>query len=337
MRTLELQDDFGLDHLRIADRPDPEPGPGQVLLRMEAVALNYRDLLMVTGKYDPKLPLPAVPCSDGVGTITAVGPGVRSRTVGERVVPLFVQGWIGGRPDASLLHRALGGRIGGTLAELVVLDEDGVAPAPAHLDGPESATLPCAGVTAWNALAFQDSVGPEDTVLVQGTGGVALWAVQLAVLRGARVILTSSSRAKLERAAELGTWKGIDYVGDPQWGKSARKLTDGVGVDHVVELGGAGTLDQSLRAIRPGGVISLIGNLAGNRGEIDLVRILMQNVRVQGVFVGSREVYESLARAISHHELQPVVDRVFPFEESREAFVYLAGKRHFGKVCIRFD
>jgi NADPH:quinone reductase-like Zn-dependent oxidoreductase len=205
---------------------------------------------------------------------------------------------------------------------------------PEHLSHVEAATLPCAAVTAWSALATQGDVGPGDTVLVQGTGGVSLFALQLARILGARVIATSSSDEKLERVRELGAWAVVNYVDEPEWGKKARELTGGVGVDHVVEVGGGGTIAQSLKAIRIGGQISVIGNLAGGSTELSLIPILMQNVRLQGIIVGSREGFEAMNRAIAQHELRPVVDRVFPFAETPEAFRYVAAGKHFGKVCI---
>jgi NADPH:quinone reductase-like Zn-dependent oxidoreductase len=250
------------------------------------------------------------------------------------VATLFSQKWWGGRPEYDKIRSTLGGPLDGTLAEYMALDENGVVKVPEHLSHVEAATLPCAAVTAWSALATQGDVGPGDTVLVQGTGGVSLFALQLARILGARVIATSSSDEKLERVRELGAWAVVNYVDEPEWGKKTRELTGGVGVDHVVEVGGGGTIAQSLKAIRVGGQISVIGNLAGGSTELSLIPILMQNVRLQGIIVGSREGFEAMSRAIAQHELRPVVDRVFPFAETPEAFRYVAAGKHFGKVCI---
>jgi NADPH:quinone reductase-like Zn-dependent oxidoreductase len=334
MRVFEIRDAFGLDRLVAAERPTPEPGPGQVLLEMKAASLNYRDVLTVAGKYNPRQPLPLIPCSDGVGVVAAVGDGVSRVRAGDRVATLFSQKWWGGRPEYDKIRSTLGGPLDGTLAEYMALDENGVVKVPGHLSNVEAATLPCAAVTAWSALATQGDVGPGDTVLVQGTGGVSLFALQLARILGARVIATSSSDEKLERVRELGAWAVVNYVDEPEWGKKARELTGGVGVDHVVEVGGGGTIAQSLKAIRIGGQISVIGNLAGGSTELSLIPILMQNVRLQGIIVGSREGFEAMNRAIAQHELRPVVDRVFPFAETPEAFRYVAAGKHFGKVCI---
>lgn len=334
MKVFEIRDGFGLDHLVATERPDPEPGPGQVLVRTAAVSLNYRDLMTVAGTYNPRQPLPLVPCSDAVGEIVAVGPGVTQRQVGERVATLFAPTWQGGRPSRERLRKTLGGPLDGTLAELLALDDDAVVPVPEYLRDVEAATLPCAALTAWSAIVTHGCVGAGDTVLVQGTGGVSLFALQFAQLFGARVIVTSSSAAKLDAVREMGSWGEIDYVQNPEWGRRARELTDGLGVDHVVEVGGAATLAQSLRAVRIGGQISLIGVLAGAVSELDVRPMLMQHVRLQGILVGSREGFEAMLRAVEQHRLRPRVHRVFPFAETREAFAYMAGGQHLGKICI---
>ena len=337
MRVFEIQDSFGLDNLRLTERPDPAPGPGQVLLKMRAVSLNFRDLLMVRGHYNPRQPLPLIPCSDGVGEVMAVGDGVTRVAVGDRVAAIFSQTWIDGPPSAEKLSGTVGGPLDGTLAEQMVLSAEGVVPVPEHLTDVEAAALPCAAVTAWSALVEQGSVVAGDVVVVQGTGGVSIFALQFARLLGARVIVTSSSDVKLERARELGAWKTINYTDDPTWGKTARRLTDGVGVDHVVEVGGAGTLEQSLKAVRVGGQVSVIGVLSGVASEINIIPILMQNVRLQGILVGSREGFERMNRAISSHELRPVVDRTFGFDDAPAAFHHMASASHFGKICITIN
>lgn len=334
MKVFEIRDGFGLDHLVAAERDEPRPAHGQVLLRMRAASLNFRDYLVINGLYNPKQPLPLIPCSDGVGVVEEVGPGVDRVKVGDRVATLFAQKWLGGRPTHDKIRSTLGGPIDGTLAEKMVLDQEGVVPVPAYLTDTEAATLPCAALTAWSALVTHGDVEAGETVLVQGTGGVSLFGLQIAQALGARVIATSSKDEKLERAIDLGAWKGINYVDDPDWGKTARKLTGGEGVDHIVDVGGAGTLAQSTRGIRIGGTISMIGVLGGNKVEMALTPILMQNVRVQGILVGSREGFEAMNRAFEVHEIRPIIDRVFPFEEAREAVAYMAAGRHFGKICI---
>ena len=335
MRVFEIQGGFGLDALRLAERPQPEPGPRQVLLKLRAASLNYRDLMIVKGLYNPRLRLPRVPVSDGVGEVVVVGEGVERVKVGQRVAGLFMPGWQEGEPTEAKAHSALGGDVDGLLAEFAVLPEDGVVAVPEHLSDAEAATLPCAGVTAWNALMTGGGTRPGDAVLLQGTGGVSLFALQFARLCGARVILTSSSDEKLQRALAMGAAEGINYKTTPDWDARARELTGGRGVDLVVEVGGAGTLPKSLRAVRMGGRIALIGVLSGG-GEFNPIPILMKAVRVQGIFVGSRALFEDMARAIALHGLRPVVDRVFPFEEARAALGYMESGAHCGKIAIRF-
>ena len=335
MRVWEIGERFGLDALRLVERPDPKPGRGQVVVRVRAASLNYRDLLTVQGLYNPKQALPLVPVSDGAGEVETVGEGVSRVSVGQRVAGIFAQTWIAGRPTRERMRSTLGGPLDGMLAERALLDAEGVVPVPEHLSHEEAATLPCAAVTAWNALVEQGGLKAGDTLLVLGTGGVAVFALQLAHLLGVRVIVTSSQDEKLERARALGAAETINYRTTPDWENAVKALTGGVGVDHVVEVGGAGTLMKSLRAVRMGGTISLIGNLAGLDAQVNLGLVFMQGVRVQGVFVGSRETFEVLNRAIALHRLRPVVDRVFPFEGVGAAFEHLAGQTHFGKVVIR--
>jgi NADPH:quinone reductase-like Zn-dependent oxidoreductase len=336
MKVYEIRDRFGLDALTLAERPQPQPGPGEVLVRIKAASLNYRDLMVVKGVYNPKMPLPRIPVSDAVGEVTALGPGVSRVKVGQRVAGIFMQKWVSGELDEAKARSALGGAIDGLLAEYAVLHEDGVVVPPEHLSDEEAATLPCAAVTAWHGLVTEGRVKAGDTVLLQGTGGVSIFALQFARLAGARTIITSSSDEKLERARKLGATETVNYKTTPEWGDRARELTGGRGVDHVVEVGGAGTLGQSLRAVRMGGQISMIGVLSGG-GQANPMPILMKNVRVQGIFVGSREMFEAMNRAIAAHGLRPVVDRVFPFAEAAEAFRHMERAGHFGKICIRMD
>ena len=335
MRAVEIHGAFGLDNLVLADRPDPRPGPGQVLVRLRAASINYRDLLTVEGKYNPKQKLPLIPCSDGAGEVVEAGEGVTRVQPGERVCTVFAQKWISGRPTRERLRSTLGGPLDGTLAELAVFDEEGLVKTPDHLSDEEAATLPCAAVTAWTALVAEGGVTAGDTVLVQGTGGVSLFALQIAKMLGARVIATSSQDEKLERVRQMGADGLINYREVPDWGKRAKELTGGTGVDHVVEVGGAGTLAQSLQALRFGGTVSLIGNLAGTKAEILLTHVFMQNIRIHGILVGPRESFEALNRAVALHGMRPVVDRVFPLEEARAAMEHMAAGGHFGKIVVR--
>ena len=333
MRAYELAD-FAIDKLKIAERPDPKPGPGQVVMAVRAVSLNFRDTLVAKGLYSRKLRLPLVPCSDAAGEVIAVGEGVKRLRVGDRVAANFMTGWIEGELDETKARTALGGAVPGVLAEQVVLAQESLVRIPDSLSFEEASTLPCTGVTAWNALMVSGRLRPGETVLVQGTGGVSIFALQLARMAGAFVIVTSSSDAKLDRARELGAAIGINYKTTPDWGEKALELTARRGVDHVIEVGGAETLLQSARAARFGGHIALIGNLTG-RGGVDLVPVFMKALRVDGIFVGSRAMFEDLNRAVAHTGLRPVVDRVFPFEEAVEALRYMDTGAHFGKIVIR--
>lgn len=334
MRAYRIRDFSGPDALMREELPTPVPGLGQVLVRVKATALNYRDLLVAKGLYNPKIPLPMVPLSDAAGEVAEVGPGVTRVKPGNRVAAIFMQTWIDGGANETKAKSALGAAIAGVLAEYVVFDQEGLVPIPEHLSYEEAATLPCAAVTAWHALVVSGRVQAGETVLVQGTGGVSLFALQFARLSGARVIATSSHDEKLERVRQLGASDGINYKTTPDWDARVRELTGGVGVDHVVEVGGAGTLPKSLRAVRLGGRIALIGVLSGG-GEFNPMPILMKNVRVQGIFVGSRTMFEAMNRAITLHQLRPVVDRVFPFDEAAEAMRHMERGAHFGKIVIR--
>jgi NADPH:quinone reductase-like Zn-dependent oxidoreductase len=333
MKAYRLHEFKDFDGLRLESLPDPAPGSGEVLVRVRAVSLNYRDMMVAKGLYNPKMRLPCVPLSDGVGEIAATGAGVSRVSAGQRVAAAFMPGWVDGPPDEEKARSAMGAGGNGMLAEYVVLAEQGVLPIPAHLSFEEAATLPCAGVTAWHALFESGGLRPGQWVLTMGTGGVSLFAIQFARLAGARVIATSSSDEKLARARELGATEGINYKAMSDWDKKARELTDGKGVDHVVEVGGAGTLPKSMRAVRTGGHIALIGVLTG--GDVNPIPILMKNIRVQGIFVGSRVMFEDMNDAIEAAGLHPVVDRVFDFEDAVSAFKHLESGTHFGKVVIR--
>ena len=323
-------------HLRLATRPDPRPGPGQVLLRMKAASLNYRDLVVPMRGYGSHTgTLPLIPISDGVGVVLEVGAGVTRAKPGERVCPHFLQAWISGEPTPERLSRSLGGPVDGTMAEYMVLPEEGVSKVPAHLSDEQAASLPCAALTAWSAIVTYDNLGPGSRVLVQGTGGVALFALQFAKLRGAQVTVISSSDEKIARAKKLGADAAINYRATPEWYKATRELTAGRGYDHILELGGEKTLPQSLRCIRPGGTLSMIGVLSGGLLSAPLGLVVTRQVRLQGITVGNRDGFEAMLRAIEQHQLQPVTDKVFQFEQLKEAMAYLKSGAHFGKICIR--
>jgi len=334
MKALEVRDAFGLEQLKLTERERPAAGAGGIVVEMHAAALNYRDLLMVQGMYNPKQALPLIPGSDGVGTVREIGDGVSRVAVGDRVAPIFAQRWISGAPNPQRLRSTLGGPLDGTMTELMRLSADGVVKVPEHLTHEEAATLPCAGVTAWNALVTHGGLRAGQVVLIQGTGGVSIFALQLATLLGARAIVTSSSDEKLERARTLGAWKCINYGTTPEWGRAAREMTGGDGVDLVIEVGGGGTLEQSVASLRFGGRISLIGNLAGGKAEVNLIPLFMRQIRLQGILVGSREDFEAFCRAVDAHQLRPAVHRVFELADARAAFEHLATGSHFGKVAI---
>jgi NADPH:quinone reductase-like Zn-dependent oxidoreductase len=334
MRAYRLHEFAGPDAFRLEDLPSPTPGPGDVLVRIRAVSLNYRDLMISKGHYNPRLRLPLVPLSDGAGEVAATGMGVTRFRPGDRVAGCFMPAWVGGQLDASKARSALGGDRDGVLAEEVVLPDEGLVHIPEHLDFQEAAALPCAAVTAWHALVVGGSIKPGDSILTLGTGGVSIFALQFARQAGARVIATSSHEAKLERLRELGASEQINYKSTPEWDKKVHELTGGVGVDQIIEVGGAGTLPRSLRAVRLGGYIALIGVLSGV-GEINPIPILMKNVRVQGVFVGSRSMFEAMNQAISVNRLHPVIDRVFEFRDAVAALKYMESGSHFGKVVVR--
>jgi NADPH:quinone reductase-like Zn-dependent oxidoreductase len=334
MKLYELQPRSGLDSLTRAERPEPRPGPGEVLLRMHAWSLNYRDLLVARGAYGAPPQAGLIPLSDGAGEVIEVGPGVTRVKPGDRVAGCFMQGWLGGEVTAEAARTALGGAIDGMLADYKVLSAEGVVKLPDGLSYEQGATLPCAAVTAWNALVREARVKAGDVVVLQGTGGVSLFALQFAKLHGARCIITSSSDAKLALAKQMGADELINYRQQPDWDKAVMAWTNGRGADVVVEVGGAGTLEKSLASVRFAGIVALIGVLTGTAGPIPTAAILRRHMRVQGIYVGSREMFDEMNRAIALHGLKPHIDRSFAFDAARDAYEYLAAAGHAGKVVI---
>ncbi|MBW4422514.1 MAG: NAD(P)-dependent alcohol dehydrogenase [Myxacorys californica WJT36-NPBG1] len=332
MKAYQIQTASGIDALTIAELPDPQPGAGQILINVRATSLNYRDTVVVQGLY-PGQTLPLIPISDGAGEVVAIGEGVTRVKVGDRVAGCFFQTWFSGRLTRQNTVSALGGAIDGMLADYVVLDQDGVVKLPDHLSYEEGATLPCAAVTAWHALT-RGGLTAGETVLLLGTGGVSIFALQFAKVFGAKIIITSSSDEKLNRAKALGAHETINYKTYPDWEKKVYELTQREGVDQVIEVGGSGTLEKSLRSVRVGGQVSLIGILAG-AGEVNHTQILMKSIDVQGIYVGSRDMFEAMNAAIALHQIKPVVDRVFPFSEAKAAYRHMQSGAHFGKIVIQ--
>jgi NADPH:quinone reductase-like Zn-dependent oxidoreductase len=332
---------FGVEHLQLVELPELQITPGSVLIKVHAVSLNYRDLMVVKGTYNPKMALPRIPCSDGAGEIVAVGEGVTRVKAGDRVCGIFMQRWLDGPLTAEKSKAALGGDTDGMLAEYVLLHHEGVVRFPEHLTYEEAATLPCAAVTAWNALHHAGDptrpTQPGETVLIQGTGGVSLFALQFATLLGAKVVGTSSSDDKLARATTLGLTAGCNYKQRSDWSRWASEITGGEGVDRIIEVGGAGTFGQSLRAARVGGLIAQIGVLSGGSTTepFALSPLLHKQLRVHGIYVGSRTMFEQMNAAIAAAKMHPVIDRVFEFDEAQQAFQHMQSASHFGKIVIR--
>jgi NADPH:quinone reductase-like Zn-dependent oxidoreductase len=324
----------GIESLIKVERPDPKPNYRQVLVKVAACSLNYRDLAIARGTYRIPVRENLVPLSDGAGHVIAVGEGVREVKVGDKVAGNFFQRWSAGEPGPDTHQYALGGGIDGMLSEYVVLEEEGVVKIPGHLSLEEGAALPCAGVTAWHAMVEHARLKSGSTVLLLGTGGVSILGLQLAKAMGARVIMTSSSDEKIARAKRLGADDGINYKTTPDWEKTALEMTDGRGVDCVVEVGGAGTIARSFASIRVGGRVGLIGNLSGPATELNPGLILARRANVQGISVGSTEMFKAMNRAISANKIKPVIDTIFGFDEAQAAYRHMASASHFGKIVI---
>ena len=336
MKAYELET-FGIENLQVVESAMPEPGGDEVLVQMCAASLNYRDLMVVRGEYNPRMRLPAVPLSDGAGEIVAVGDNVTSWKVGDRVMPSVAQKWLDGKPDSSAARSTLGGdaRSNGVLREFAAFDACSVVAIPEYLSFAEAATLPCAGLTAWNALVESGNLRAGETVLILGTGGVSIFAVQIAKHFGARVIATSSSDAKIEKLKALGADETINYRSTPDWDRAVLDLTDGVGVDHVIEVGGAGTIEKSLASVRVGGTVSMIGALSGG-ATVNTVPIFMRAIRLQGIFIGSKAMFERMLQEFDRARIQPAIDRIFSFDEAPNALRYMETGKHFGKIVLEF-
>jgi NADPH:quinone reductase-like Zn-dependent oxidoreductase len=334
MKAWQILKRGSLEGLVAADIPPPEPGPREVLVRMRAVSLNYRDLI-ATRIERPGALTPLIPCSDGAGEVTAVGADVTKWKPGDRVIGCFFQDWDAGRIRRETMRSDLGGPRQGVLAESVALAENGVVAVPPHMTFEQAATLPCAAVTAWHALVENGRIQSGDVVLLLGTGGVSIFALQIAKLHGAKVIITSSSDVKLEHARKLGADETVNYREIPEWQKRVYELTAKRGVDHVVEVGGAGTLEKSLEAVGYGGQVHLIGVLTGFEGTINPWPLVAKSITLRGLYVGSRTMFEAMNRMFAEHHVEPVIDRVFDFDSARDAFATMERGEHFGKIVIR--
>jgi NADPH:quinone reductase-like Zn-dependent oxidoreductase len=334
MKAYEVRK-FGVDKLELVEKPIPEPRHGEVLVRFHAASLNYRDFMVVTGTYNPKMKLPAVPFSDGAGEVAAVGEGVTRWKPGDRVMPIFAQRWFDGDSSEEKRRTSLGAGAhwDGVLREYGTFSEESVVAVPDHLSFEEASTLPCAALTAWNALAVSGKVKPGDSVLTLGTGGVSIFAAQFAKLFGARVISTSGSNEKIERLKDLGVHDTVNYREREDWDKSVLEIVGSPGVDHVVEVGGAGTLGRSINAVRIGGHVAMIGALTGAAG-FNPTTVFMKSIRLQGIFTGSRSMFEDMVRAIQVNRVRPVIDKVFEFDEAREALRHMESATHFGKIVV---
>ena len=333
MKAYEIQE-FGVERLALVEREKPTPKENEILIKFRAVSLNYRDLMLVKGWYNPKLKMPVVPISDGAGEVVGIGENVTRWKIGDRVMLSIMRGWIDGDISFEKTRTGRGGDVDGCLRQFGIFDKNALVKIPRHLSYEEGATLPCAAVTAWNALKVSGDLKKGDVVLILGTGGVSIFALQFAKHLGAETIITSSSDEKLARANILGANSLINYKKNPDWDQAVSVLTGKRGVDHVIEIGGAGTLGKSLNSVKTGGHIAVIGVLA-NTGDFSILPVLMKAVKLQGIYVGSREMFEEMNEFISKNLIKPVVDKVFEFEEAREALKYMESGSHFGKIVVK--
>lgn len=334
MKVYELQGK-GLEHIALVERAEPKPKANEVLVKVKATSLNYRDYMMAKGVYRREQHYPLIPLSDGAGEVVAVGDAVTTFRVKDRVAGTFFSYWESGcvTPESNL--QALGGDLQGMLAEYVVLPDTGLVHIPDSISYEEAATLPCAALTAWNALFGKGNLKPGETVLVLGTGGVSVFAMQFAKAAGAKVIVTSSHDEKLAKMKALGADELINYQKTPDWEKEVMRLTHKRGVDHVIEVGGAGTFSKSLHAVRMGGTISMIGVLSGISAPVDTVLILAKSINVHGIYVGNRSQFVAMIRAIEQNHIRPVIDHVFDFADAKKAFAALEAAQHVGKIVIK--
>jgi len=335
MKAYEIEE-FGIDNLKLVEHEKPAPAAGEVLVRLRAASLNYRDLMVVSGTYNPRMKVPAVPFSDGAGEIVSVGEGVTKWKAGDRVMPIFAQRWFDGDSSEEKRRTSLGAgsQWNGVLREFAAFSEESVVAVPEHLSFEEASTLPCAALTAWHALVESGRIKPGDSVVTLGTGGVSIFALQFAKMAGARVISTTGSEEKRERLSELGADETVNYREREGWDTAVLEVAGKKGVDHVVEVGGAGTLPRSLNAVRIGGHVAMIGALTGAAG-FNPTTVFMKAVRLQGIFVGSRRMFEEMNKAISVNKLEPVIDRVFEFDQVKDALRHMEGGSHFGKIVVK--
>ncbi|EDM71432.1 oxidoreductase, zinc-binding dehydrogenase family protein [Roseobacter sp. AzwK-3b] len=338
MRVFQIEGDWGFDNLNLSERLEPKSGPGQVVIAMRMASLNSRDLIVPERGYGQATgDLPLIPVSDGVGEVVEVGEGVTRVAVGDRVCTTYFQNWIGGEPTPERFASALGGPLDGVMADLVCLSQEGVVKVPDYLTDAEAATLPCAALTAWSAIVTHGQTRAGDQILVQGTGGVALFALAFAKMHGAHVTVISSSDDKLEHVRTMGADETINYRETEDWARASRAITsDRGGYDNIIELGGAETLPLSLRAVRPGGTLSMIGVLSGLNIKASLGPIVARQVRLQGVTVGHRDGFEAMLAAMAQHQMRPVLGKTFAFEDLKPALDHLRQGGHFGKTLIEF-
>ena len=326
--------EFGIDKLQIVGGNETEPGPEEVRVSVKAMSLNYKDLMIVEGTYNPRMNLPQVPIADGTGVVSAVGDDVDSLSVGQRVVINPIVDWIEGRFRFGYHKRIVGYSLSGVASEELVLPATAVLPAPQGYDFPALATLPTAGLTAWNCLTEHGGIKPGQTILTLGTGGVSMFAVQLGKAMGAQVIITSSSDEKLKVAKDLGADHCINYRTDPRWDKTVLEITSGEGADLTLETAGAGTFEQSTRATRANGTVAFLGSIEGLKSEIDLRFVMMKHLTVYGVFVGSRRDFEAFNTYLTDHPITPVIDREFPFDQLPDALRHMKSNGHVGKIVV---
>ena len=333
MRAYEIVSDGGVDALALNERPSPEPGTGEILVDVRASSINYRDLSTIEDPIPRGITYPCIPNSDGAGEVIGVGSGVTRFVTGDRVAGCFFQNWCDGHISTGAMASAMGGAIDGILAQRAVLSEAGAVHIPAHMSFEEAATLPCAALTAWNCLVEQGGLKAGNTALFLGTGGASIAGLQIAKMMGARAIITSSSDEKLERAKGLGADDLINYHETTDWEARVLELTNGAGVDVTIETGGGGTLGKTIEATRIGGTISLIGVLTG--GTINPTTVMRKSIRLQGVYVGNRRMFEEMNAAFTLNQIHPVVDQVFDFEDARSAYHAMRAAGHFGKLVVK--